>query len=601
MSAVPEAPAHRALTIQLSDDYSWLEQYCRKQTEQAAHSGQLRLAAALVRNTIGPFLDGQTPTPLHVIVVGGAGAGKSTVVNLLTGVVAAEANPQAGFTRHPIAYTSANGVITWPAHVGFLGPLQRLTQASPSSVDQDVYQVRKVPTDNFSQQLLKDFVVWDCPDMTTWAAANYVPRLLEVCGLADVLVYVASDERYNDEVPTQFLKLLLQAGKPVVVALTKMRDNDAQAFLAHFKSAVLQKLPGGAINCLAIPYMTPQELASNTGKAGTYRIQLLNQVAVLGDPPSTARRRSVRMATNYLLASTDHLLSVARRDLAALQNWRNVVLAGQAEFDNRYKVEYLLTEKFRRFDEALVRLLELLDLPGVGKVVSNVLYVVRTPYRFLKGWLSKSMARQEGVAQPELPVLESALNGWLDHLRKESVRLSSAHPVWAHIEKGFESGGLGQNAKEKFQQGFRSFQMGLADEVERTARAIYEDLEKNPVLLNTLRGGKFAIDIAAIGATIVAGGIGWHDVILVPLAAAISGQLVELLGAKYVDSQREATRDRQMALEQQYISGPLAEWMVQWPATGGSAFERLQTALQRIPTGVQQIDQAVTIKLGSTF
>src|SRR5262249_26550835 len=141
-----------------------------------------------------------------------------------------------------------------------------------------------------------------------------------------------------------------------------------------------------------------------------------------------------------------------------------------------------------------------------------------------------------------------------------------------------------------------------ADEVERTARAIYEDLEKNPVVLNTLRTGKFAIDAAAIvGAVLTAGHTVALDFLLVPLAAAVTQQLVELLGAKYVDSQREATRDRQMALEQQFISGPLAEWMIQWPATGGSAFERLQTALQRIPPGVQQLDQQVTIKLGSTF
>ena len=41
--------------------------------------------------------------------------------------------------------------------------------------------------------------------MTTWAATGYVPRLLEIAGLADVVVYVASDERYNDEVPTRQL------------------------------------------------------------------------------------------------------------------------------------------------------------------------------------------------------------------------------------------------------------------------------------------------------------------------------------------------------------------------------------------------------------
>ena len=86
-----------------------------------------------------------------------------------------------------------------------------------------------------------------------------------------------------------------------------------------------------------------------------------------------------------------------------------------------------------------------------------------------------------------------------------------------------------------------------------------------------------------------------------PLAASVTQQLVEWLGAQYVETQREATRERQMALEQQHVSGPLAEWLIQWPATGGSNFERLQQALKRIPPGVQQLNQAVTQKLGMTF
>jgi len=591
------------LTSQLSDDLSWLEHYCGTQANQLAHSNQLRLAAALVRNTVGPFLDGQTAPPLHVTVVGGAGAGKSTVVNLLVGSVVTVANPQAGYTRHPIAFTNANGNITWPAHVGFLGPLQRLQQDAEANLDKDVYQVRRVKLDSHSQTLLKDFVVWDCPDMTTWAASGYVPRLLEICGLADVLVYVASDERYNDEVPTQFLRMLLQAGKPVVCCLTKLRENDAQAFLTHFKEAVLTQLPSGvtAINCLAIPWMAKEELTNPTGRAAKYRIQLLNQVAILGQPTANdARRRSVRYATNYLMATTDHLLSVARNDLNALDNWRTVVGLGKGVFENRYRTEYLDTEKFRRFDEALVRLLELLELPGLGRLLSNTLYVLRTPYRMFLGWLNKTLARPEAISQPELPVLEGALAGWLDYLRKEAVRQSGQHPLWAHIEKGFE-GGLAEGAKARFLQGYRDFQIGLADEVERTARAIYEDLEKNPVRLNALRTGKFAVDVAAIATTLVAGGINVYDIIWVPLAASVTQQLVEWMGAQYVDHQREQTRQRQLALVQKHISGPLADWLVQWPATGGSNYERLQEVLRRIPPAVGQLNEAVTQKLGSTF
>src|SRR5262249_48074221 len=163
----------RTLTSQLAEDLGWLEEYCRQRPSQAAHTVELRLAGALVRNCIGPFLDGQAATPLHVAVLGGAGAGKSTVANMLSGTVEAEANPQAGFPRHPIAYTNANGSLSWPAHLGFLGSLQRLAEPSPANLDADVYQIRRVPA-NGGFNLLERFVVWDCPDMTTWAATGYV-------------------------------------------------------------------------------------------------------------------------------------------------------------------------------------------------------------------------------------------------------------------------------------------------------------------------------------------------------------------------------------------------------------------------------------------
>src|SRR5207302_25894 len=128
-------------------------------------------------------------------------------------------------------------------------------------------QVRTVPTSPEAYSLLKHFVIWDCPDMTTWAATGYLPRLIETAALADVIVYVASDERYNDEVPTQFLNLLLQTGKPVVVCLLKMREADAPALAAHFQKEVLSHLPGGVVGCLAIPFLSPAQLADPARQA----------------------------------------------------------------------------------------------------------------------------------------------------------------------------------------------------------------------------------------------------------------------------------------------------------------------------------------------
>jgi energy-coupling factor transporter ATP-binding protein EcfA2 len=591
--------AIRTLTTQLAEDLGWLENHCRAQPEQAAQAGQLRLAAALVRNCLGPFLDGQPRTPLHIAVVGGAGSGKSTVANLLSGALAAEANPQAGFTRHPVAYTSTNGPTSWSGHLGFLGPLQRLAEAGPASLDADVYQVRRVPDDPTTFSLLKDCVIWDCPDMTTWAATGYVPRLLEVSGLADVLVYVASDERYNDEVPTQFLRLLLETGKPVVVCLTKMRPAEAPALLAHFQKEVLAGLPAGVVGTLTVPHLTPAQLADPFRQAPQYRIPLLNQVVVLLRPAERARRRAVQGAAWYLQAMQERLTGSARKDVAALESWRAVVQAGQAEFEGRYRREYLHSEKFRRFDEALVRLMELLELPGVGQVVSKTLWVLRTPYRLVRDFVSKALARPDAPPVPEQPVLEASLDAWLDLLRKEAARHGETHPLWQHISDGF-AGNLAESARERFRQGLRAFQLGQADEVDRTARAIYEHLEKNPALLNTLRGGKFALEVASLtGALITAGTHLWVDAIIAFVVPSLTQQLVEWFGKAYVENQRELARQRQQALLSQHIATPLAEWLIQWPATGGSTYERLQLALRRIPPAVVQLSAAVSEDLGT--
>jgi hypothetical protein len=186
--------------------------------------------------------------------------------------------------------------------------------------------------------------------------------------------------------------------------------------------------------------------------------------------------------------------------------------------------------------------------------------------------------------------------GWADLVRKEAARQAGVHPLWHHVAQGFSGGGLAELFKERFQQGFRGYQLALADETDRTARAIYEQLEKNPAVLNTLRTGKLALDAGSIVGAIAMGGIGLHDLLLVPLAASVTHQLVELMGKSYVDAQRETTRTRQGVLMTQYISNPLGEWLAQWPATGGSAFERLQLALRRIPEAVRHLAQAVRAK-----
>jgi hypothetical protein len=139
----------------------------------------------------------------------------------------------------------------------------------------------------------------------------------------------------------------------------------------------------------------------------------------------------------------------------------------------------------------------------------------------------------------------------------------------------------------------------MNEEVDRTARAIYEDLQRRPVALNTLRGVKLSIEAGAVALSVASLGLThvmWN-LLLVPVAAAVTHQLIELLGKQYVEAQRERARIRQETMVARLLADPLAQRFIGFPTSGGSPFERLQAILQRIPESVQQLDVLVQRKL----
>jgi hypothetical protein len=467
-----------------------------------------------------------------------------------------------------------------------------------------VYQVKRVPPGKpGAADPLADFVIWDCPDMTTWASASYVSRLMEVAALADVVVYVASDERYNDEVPTQFLHLLIRAGKAVVVVLTKAREADAPALVGHFQQEVLGRLPklpdGGspAVPVLAFPQMTPQERSDPSGAGAKYRVQLLNQILVQCENETAARLRTVTNAAKYLDSAGEGLLDVARRDLAELDLWKDTVRAGQVEFEDRYRREFLSGEQFRRFDRYRDQMLDLLELPGAGRFVGGAFWVLRWPYRWTRDYLAGLIVRPEVLNLSEQSVLSAALTGWLDGLQAEALKRAGVHSLWKGIAHGFDAG-LATQARDRFQQEFRTFELKETDELERAGREMVGGLEKSPVLLHALRGGKLALDLAVVVSILYLTWVpSWYHLLLLPLGVSVTHQAAELVVRGAAEATRSRVRHERERLVSTSLTGPLAAWLADWPATGGSNIERLQQVLRRVPSTIRQLEERVVAKV----
>jgi hypothetical protein len=83
----------------------------------------------------------------------------------------------------------------------------------------------------------------------------------------------------------------------------------------------------------------------------------------------------------------------------------------------------------------------------------------------------------------------------------------------------------------------------------------------------------------------------------VPLVAFATNKIVEIMGKQFVDAQREQTRVRQRTLLSESLAEPLCDWLTKWPSTGGSAFERLQLALRRLPADVRRLSEYVALRL----
>ncbi|MCP4287137.1 MAG: GTPase domain-containing protein [Gammaproteobacteria bacterium] len=507
----------------------------------------LIFANALLRNAIQRNQEWQLP--LQLAVIGPTQSGKSSVVNLLLGRQMAAASPLAGHTR--FAHGFVSGEVTAEYKHCLKSVLTGWQQVEPGSPGEgDSFSLTR--TDVEASFMERPSIVWDTPDFDSVGSRSYRNTVPEICALADVLLLVVSREKYADRSVWRMLRLIAPLGIPMMICLNKTEPAEQAAIINSLEKR-LQSESFSHIGVLSLPYVEQaRETLASTGAAQNLRARL---AGFLGSPMDS---RSSGLLIEYLNQHWSQWTAPVRRELVASDYWESAVQAGIEEALASYRRECLDNPHYSyTLQRAILRLLELLEIPGIAAALTKVRSVLTWPARRLQAlYKERFPGKDAGGQDQEANVLKEAVSHLLIGLQRQAGEQllsgeDSTHAWWRELlallnRESTETRRAAEAAVADYQAGFET-------EIEEASRRLYSHLQQHPATLNGLRAARVTTDAAAIVLAVKTGGIGINDLILTPAMLSFTSLLAEGAVGGYMKQIEAELKERQLVLLQQAL------------------------------------------------
>lgn len=195
----------------------------------------------------------------------------------------------------------------------------------------------------------------------------------------------------------------------------------------------------------------------------------------------------------------------------ALTNWKELVEEGICDAIENYQRDYLNHPHHNdTFQKALVELLKLLEIPGLSKILTGARKTITWPVRQIMK-----------LGHKKQPIADNSLELTLLNQLAEHVLIQLADKLLDHAEQPYQKQwwkefsrllrSQRQNILTDFSYAATAYHDSFQQDVETTAQHLYNKLQDQPFLLNSLRATRVTADAAAIALTFQMGGIGLHD------------------------------------------------------------------------------------------
>ncbi|MGR9046658.1 MAG: GTPase [Gammaproteobacteria bacterium] len=536
------------------------------------------LAEALIRKQ--EALNTRSRLPMQIAVIGPTQAGKSTVVNLLLNSHDAGVSPLAGYTVHSQGFCNATGIDECSELQHYFG---RFQQVHPSQLSKDRYDCYALAENSGHSKLLPACVLWDTPDFDSIDAAGYSEALIRTLALADVIILVVSKEKYADQSVWDLMVSIQPLQQPTLICVNKLVEGAESIIIQSLIDKWRQSRTDALPSVIPLLYHKQPAIPTWPKSEGAIVTALARQVN---------RRKHEQRIQDYLNRHWQAWLEPIVAEHQALNEWRSLIDDLVKQALRQYQRDYLdHPHHYETFQNALASLLNLLEIPGLAKVLANTRKVLTWPIKQLFSLGVRKIRLAD--SSHEVALLNHLAEHLLIQLADQLLDKTEHHndnPWWKAAI------GLLREQRQSLLGEFDSAAIRYHDdfqkEVDAAAFRLYNRLQQQPVVLNSLRATRVTTDAAAVALSLQAGGIGLHDLIITPAMLSLTSILAESAIGSYVSKVEAELKQRQLqTVKQTLLIDTLQQVLYRLP-------ERLSygTYFNISPDRLQVVEQQLKLK-----
>jgi len=344
--------------------------------------------------------------------------------------------------------------------------------------------------------------------------------------LADIVILVVSKEKYADQSVWDIMAAIEELHQPTIICLNKLVEGSEAIIIQSLNEKWRQARTDEFPEVVPLYYQKPGGLPVWPES----RQQLLKQLT-----HKVRFDKHARFEQELLKRHWQTWLEPVFAEHQAVNDWNELIDLMIKQAMESYRRDYLNhPHHYETFQLAMAELLNLLEVPGLARVLAGTRKVLTWPVRQLMKLGRKGLHISDSSYEIALlnQIAEHTLIQLADKLLDRAEQ-SQQGQWWRQLNSVLRS--QRQDALQDFAQAAKNYHLSFQQDVESAAHRLHYKLQEQPMVLNSLRATRATADATVIAISFYMGGIGLHDLVIAPAMLTVTSLLAESAVGGYMN------------------------------------------------------------------